>query len=59
MHRCRSAGGSAGLWRFDRLWVALSEGPDDDYLRRSGEVADQALPRLADRLRERRGAMTG
>jgi hypothetical protein len=49
----------SGLWRFDDLWVALSEGPDDDYLSGSGEVADQALRRLADRLRERRGPVTG
>ena len=49
-----------GLWRFDELWVALSEGPTfDDYLSGSGQYADQALRRMADRLRERRGAATG
>ena len=50
----------AGLWRFDDLWIALSEGPAvDDYLSGSGQHADQALRRLADRLRERRGPTTG
>jgi hypothetical protein len=50
----------SGVWRFDDLWVALSEGPDwDDYLSGSGQNADQALRRLSDRLRERRGATTG
>jgi hypothetical protein len=50
----------AGLWRVADRWVALSEGPGwDDYLRGSGEYADQAPRRLADRLRERRGPVTG
>jgi hypothetical protein len=45
----------SGLWRFDDLWIALSEGPAfDDHLSGSGQHADQALRRLADRLRERR-----
>jgi hypothetical protein len=49
-----------GLWRFDDLWIALSEGPTiDDYLSGSGQYADQAVRRLADRLRERRGSATG
>jgi hypothetical protein len=49
-----------GRWRFDDLWIALSEGPTfDDYLSGSGQYADQALRRLADRLRERRGPTTG
>jgi hypothetical protein len=49
-----------GLWRFDGLWVALSEGPTfDDYLSGAGQYADQALRRLSDRLRERRGPTTG
>jgi hypothetical protein len=49
-----------GLWRFDDLWIALSEGPAfEDYLSDSGQYADQALRRLADRLRERRGPATG
>lgn len=44
-----------GLWRLDDLWVALSTGPSfDDYLSGSGRFAEQALRRLADRLRERR-----
>jgi hypothetical protein len=50
----------SGLWRFDDLWIALSEGPlFEDYLSGAGEHADQALRRLADRLRERRGSVTG
>jgi hypothetical protein len=50
----------SGLWRFDDLWVALSEGPYfDDYLSGSGLYAGQALRRLRDRLRERRGPTTG
>jgi hypothetical protein len=46
----------SGLWRFDDLWVALSEGPafDEDYLSGSGQYADQALRRMSERLRERR-----
>ena len=49
-----------GLWRFDDLWVALSEGPTfDDYLSGCGQYADQALRRMAHRLRERRGRTTG
>jgi hypothetical protein len=48
-----------GLSRFDGLWVALSEGPAfDDYLSGSGQHVDQALRRLSDRLRERRGLAT-
>jgi hypothetical protein len=48
------------LWRFDDLWIALSEGPAfDDYLSGSGQHGEQALRRLADRLRERRGSVTG
>jgi hypothetical protein len=47
-------------WRFDGLWIALSEGPAfDDYLSGSGQHADQALRQLADRLRERRGPAGG
>jgi hypothetical protein len=50
----------SGLWRFDDLWIALSEGPAfDDYENGSGRYAEQALRRLADRLRERRGSATG
>jgi len=50
----------SGLWRFDGLWIALGEGPTfDDYLSGSGQYADQALRRLADRLRARRGSATG
>lgn len=44
-----------GLWRFDDLWIALSEGPTfEDCLSGSGLYADRALRRMADRLRERR-----
>jgi hypothetical protein len=50
----------AGVWRFGDEWIALSEGPAfDDYLSGSGRYADQALRRLADCLRERRGSMIG
>ena len=46
----------AGVWRFYDTWVALGEGPSfDDYLSGSGRFAEQALHRLSDRLRERRG----
>jgi hypothetical protein len=46
----------SGLYRFDELWVALGEGPAlDDYTSGSGQYAEQALRRLSDRLRERRG----
>lgn len=49
----------AGLWRFGEEWIALSEGPDRDYIDASGRYPDQALRRLSDRLRERRGNATG
>jgi hypothetical protein len=50
----------SGLWRFDNLRIGLSEGPAfDDYLSGSGQYAEQALRRLADQLRERRGPATG
>jgi hypothetical protein len=50
----------AGLWRFDDLWIGLAEGPAfDDYASGSGRYAEQAMRRLSDRLRERRGAVTG
>ena len=43
----------SGLWRFDELWIALGEGPAfDDYASGSAQYAEQALRRLADRLRE-------
>ena len=58
--RCRSAGSFSGLYRFDDLWVGLAEGPDfDDYASGSGLYAEQALRRLSDRLRERRGPASG
>jgi hypothetical protein len=50
----------SGLWRFGDVWIALAEGPGfDDYMSGSGQFDYQALERLADRLRERRGPMTG
>jgi len=50
----------SGLWRFAGIWVALPEGPEwEDYTSGYGQYADQALRRLADRLRERRGPTTG
>ena len=46
----------SGLWRFSDVWIALAEGPAfEDYVSGSGQYAEQALRRLADRLRERRG----
>jgi hypothetical protein len=49
-----------GLYRFGDLWVGLAEGPAfDDYTSGSGLFAEQALRRLSDRLRERRGPTTG
>jgi hypothetical protein len=50
----------SGLWRFGETWIALSEGPGfDDYTSGAGQYDYQALQRLADRLRERRGPATG
>jgi hypothetical protein len=50
----------SGLYRFDGLWVGLAEGPAfDDYLSGSGQYAEQALRRLNDRLRDRRGKASG
>ena len=45
---------------FDDLWISLAEGPEfDDHASGSGLYAEQALRRLSDRLRERRGTTTG
>jgi hypothetical protein len=50
----------SGLMRFGGEWIAFSEGPAaDDHLEASGRYAEQALRRLSDRLRERRGPTTG
>jgi hypothetical protein len=50
----------SGLWRFGDAWIALAEGPAfEDYESGSGQADYQALQRLADRLRERRGSTTG
>jgi hypothetical protein len=50
----------SGLWRLGERWVSLAEGPEfDDYASGAGEFEYQALQRLADRLRERRGPTTG
>ena len=49
-----------GLFRFDNPWIALSEGPAfDDYASGSGQYAEQAVRRLSDRLRDRRGPAHG
>ena len=49
-----------GLYRFGDLWVGLAKGPEfDDYASGSGLFAEQALHRLSDRLRERRGSASG
>jgi hypothetical protein len=50
----------SGLYRFEDTWIGLAEGPDfDDYASGSGQYAEQALRRLSDRLRERRGSASG
>ena len=50
----------SGLYRVDDLWVGLAEGPAfEDYASGSGQYAEQALRRLGDRLRQRRGSATG
>ena len=50
----------SGLYCFDDLGVGLAEGSEfDDYASGSGQFAEQALRRLCDRLRERRGPTTG
>ena len=49
----------AGVWRFGEEWIALSEGPDRDYLDASGPFPHEALRRLAAALLERRGSRTG
>ena len=49
----------SGLYRFDDLWVGLAEGPEfADSLSGSCQYAEQALRRLSDRFRERRGSAT-
>jgi hypothetical protein len=49
-----------GLMRFGYEWIAFSEGPtDDEHIEASGAFVVQALNRLADRLRERRGSAVG
>lgn len=49
----------SGLYRFEELWIGLAEGLEfDDYASPSGLYAEQALRRLADRLRQRRGVAT-
>ncbi len=50
----------SGVFRFDELWVALCEGPQfDDYAAGTGQYAEQALRRLADRLRAQRRVAPG
>ena len=50
----------SGLYRFEDLWIGLAEGPEfDDYASGSSQYAEQALGRLSDWLRERRGPTTG
>ena len=50
----------SGVYHFNELWIALAEGAEfDDYLSGSGQHAEQALRRLADQLRERRGSASG
>jgi hypothetical protein len=50
----------SGLYRFADTWIGLAEGPAfEDYESGSGLYAEQALRRLSDRLRERRGPTYG
>ena len=50
----------SGLYRFDELWVALGHGPAfEDYASGTGGYTEEALRRLANRVRERRGSTTG
>jgi hypothetical protein len=50
----------SGLMKFGAEWIAFSEGPaPDDHLEASGRYAEQALRRLGNRLRERRGSASG
>jgi hypothetical protein len=50
----------SGLYRFGETWIGLAEGPAfEDYTSGSGRYAEQALLRLGDRLRERRGPTFG
>ena len=50
----------SGLYRFGEQWIALPEGPEwDHYASCSSQYPDQALRRLSDRLRERRGSASG
>jgi hypothetical protein len=50
----------SGLFRFGDIWIGLAQGPAfEDYELGSGRYAEQALRRLSDRLRERRGPTTG
>jgi hypothetical protein len=49
-----------GLIRFGDEWVAWADGPGQDQpISGAGPSESHALSRLADRLRERRGPMTG
>jgi hypothetical protein len=50
----------SGLYRSEDPWIELAEGPAfEDYASGSGQYAEQALRRLSDRLRERRGKASG
>jgi hypothetical protein len=50
----------SGLYRFEDPWVRLAEGPAfEDYASGSGLYAQHSLGRLSDRLRERRGPVSG
>jgi hypothetical protein len=50
----------SGLYRFDDLWIGLADGPAfEEYASGFGLYAEQALRRLSDRLRERRGIASG
>jgi hypothetical protein len=50
-----------GVLLFDGEWVAFTDGPDrtEQPISAGGVTPEQALERLANRLRERRGPATG
>ena len=49
-----------GVMRFGDDWIAFSNGPEpDDHIEACGDCVDQALRRMADLLRERRGSVVG
>ena len=51
---------ASGRYRFDGTWIGLAEEPPSKTTRAGPRIyAEQALRRLSDRLRARRGPTTG